>query len=857
METGPSSQNASAHDHGTAFQQGHGIQIYYASKGDKSPEGLANTAHLLTLDSAPKLAECQNPVSFGVHPAATWNANMSPDYVRRDIEEDIYALLRPGAFVMLVGDPTSGKSRTGYEVIKNKFPDYRVFRPEDGVEFNECAAFSKVTDKVIWLDELDKFLSPPNLSTGSLDEALRSGAVIVGTMRSDQMDLLSPRYERGRNQESRALVRAARTIAARAHILFMDRQWSAEEVGRARTSSDPRVSDASRHAKEYGIAEYLAAGPQLYLEWQNAWAPGLHPRGAALVSAAVDLMRAGIREAVPREKIELLHASYLEQRGGIRLRPEPILDAFHWALEPLHATSSLLVPVQEDMYKAFEYLAEAVARDGKGREVPDEVWATAVEDFPPEIVHSVGHRAEKASRHEYAERAYERLASAGIHDGAFHLGYLAAKQDELEKADFWYRKAISQGSSISKNNLGLVLVRSGREDEGALWFREAAGEGDIYAMRNLGHYLLKRSLWDEARQLFLSLMEKASSIAKTLMGQLCIRQKNYQGAEEWLQQAIGEGDKEAWFFLGVAQEEQRNWESASSSYRRAMESGNEEAVNNLAGTLHNLGNLAEAEALYRSRLDQAEDQYVVFNLARLLSETARYDEAEILFRRAIESGSQHSKNNLALMLERLGRNEEADELFREAAAEGDIRAMANLANRCRKNKRPHEALRWINKVLASGNPGYYTEMGLIQEALGSPNRAVLWYRRAMDEGSSAAGVALGFLYERKGKRKVARRLYQEAAGKGEAHALYHLGQFYLNQNDIDNARFYLEEARQKGEEVAHMQAYLAMRDRDFVAARQLLDEASKLENPEVEIIRRMLDSIDRHARHARMPVIPE
>ncbi|MFE6072115.1 tetratricopeptide repeat protein [Streptomyces sp. NPDC056525] len=757
---------------------------------------------------------------------------------------------------MLVGDPTSGKSRTGYEAIKNKFPGYRVFRPEDGAEFNECVAFSKVTEKVIWLDELDRFLSPPNLSTGSLDEALQSGAVIIGTMRSDQMDLLSPRYERGHSQESRVLVRAARTITARAHILFMDRQWSAEEVGRARRSSDPRVSDASRHAKEYGIAEYLAAGPQLYLEWQNAWSPGLHPRGAALVSAAVDLMRAGIQEAVPRELIERLHASYLEQRGGIRLRPEPILDAFHWALEPLHATSSLLVPVQDDMYKAFEYLAEAVARDGRVREVPEEVWATAVEDFPPEIVHSVGHRAEKASRHEYAERAYERVANAGIHEGAFHLGYLAAKQDKLEKAEFWYRKAISQGSSISKNNLGLVLVRSGREDEGASWFREAASEGDVYGMRNLGHYLLERELWDEARQLFLSLMEKASSVAKTLMGQLCLRQNNYQGAEEWLQQAADEGDKTAWFSLGVAQEEQKDWESASSSYRRAIDAGNEEAVNNLAGTLHNLGDLAEAEALYRSRLDQVEDRYVVFNLARLLSETARYDEAEALYRRAIETGSQHSRNNLALMLERLGRDEEAEELFREAAAEGDIRAMANLANRCRKKGRPHEALRWINKVLASGKPGYYTEMGLIQEALGSPNRAVLWYRRAMDEGSSAAEVALGFLYERRGKRKAARRLYHDAAGKGETHALYHLGQFYLNQNDIDKARFYLDEARQSGEKVSHMLAYLAMRDRDFAVARQLLDEASVSQDPEVEILREMLNSIEEHARHAQSGMLP-
>ncbi len=97
-------QNTDVHDHGTAFQQGHGIQIYYASRSAKSPQGLVNSAHLLTLDSVPYLKDCESPVSFGVHPAASWNGNQNPQYVRRDIEEDLSSLLRPGSFALLVGD---------------------------------------------------------------------------------------------------------------------------------------------------------------------------------------------------------------------------------------------------------------------------------------------------------------------------------------------------------------------------------------------------------------------------------------------------------------------------------------------------------------------------------------------------------------------------------------------------------------------------------------------------------------------------------------------------------------------------------------------------------------------------------
>ncbi|MBY8876809.1 SEL1-like repeat protein [Actinacidiphila acidipaludis] len=836
------SQSADVHDHGTAFQQNHGVQIYYASRGARSPEELANTAHLLALDRTLRFREYRDPVSFGVHPAATWNQTQFPEYVRRDIDEDLYAVLQPGAFVLLVGDPTSGKSRTAFEAIKSKFPEYLAFRPEDGLEFAECVAFARSRDKVIWLDELDRFLSRPSISTSTLDEALRSGAVLIGTMRADQLDLLSPRHERGHSAEARALVRAARGVTARAHILYIDRQWSDDEVKRASRSKDPRVKDASRYASEYGIAEYLAAGPQLYREWQNAWSPGLHPRGAALVSAAVDLRRAGVREPISKQLLERLHAIYLDKRGGSRLRPESLLDAIHWALEPLHATSSLLIPVGEETYRSFEYLAEAHARDKKDPSLPQEVWDSAVDDFSLEVTHSVGHRAEKAAKYDYASRAYERLASAGISEGSFHLGYISAKRDDLEEAEFWYRKAISQGSLLAKNNLGLVLSRSGREDEASYWFLEAAQEGDGHAMRNLGNYFLVHDQLDEAKELFLSFAQKDSPVAKTVLGRLCIHQDDYRKAEEWLRQAIDEGDNDdAWFFLGVAQEENGDLEAASSSYRQAIRAGNAEAANNLAGVLNQLGEPEEAESLYRERLAQADDKYAAFNLAALLAKNGRANEAEELYRKAIAMGSEYAKNNLALLLEKADRDEEADALFREAAADGDVRAMANLSTRCRKSRDPREALSWINQALASGKPEYYIEMGMVQEALMEPNKAMLWYRRAMDAGQYRGATALGFLYERQGKIKAATRIYAKAAQNGEGHALYHLGQLCLRKRDYEKARTYLVEANKKGEPVSHMLAYLALRDGDPARARELMDSVSYDLTPAYEMVRNMIN----------------
>ncbi|MFE9992539.1 tetratricopeptide repeat protein [Streptomyces sp. NPDC005381] len=838
-------QSADVHDHGTAFQQDHGVQIYYASRSTGSPEELTNAAHLLALDRTLSFREHRDPVSFGVHPASTWNNTQYPKYVRRDIDEDLYAVLRPGAFILLVGDPTSGKSRTAFEAVRAKFPGHLAFRPEDGQEFAECVAFARSRDKVIWLDELDRFLTRPAISTGSLDDALRSGAILIGTMRADELDVLSPRRERGHSAETRALVRAARGITARAHILYIDRQWSPDEVTRAGNSEDPRVRDASRYASEYGIAEFLAAGPQLYREWQNAWSPGLHPRGAALVSAAVDLRRAGIQEPVNRVLLERLHGTYLDQRGGSRLRPEPLLDAIHWALEPLHATSSLLVPVGDDAYRAFEYLAGALVRDKKDRSLPDQVWASAVDEFSLETAHSVGHRAEKAEKYDFALQAYERIAVAGISDGSFHLGYIAAKRDELEKAEFWYRKAISQGSFKAKNNLGLVLARSGREDDASYWFLEAAQEGDVYAMRNLGNYLLMHDQLTEAKDLFLTFIEKDSPEAKTMMGRLCVRQKDYKKAEYWLRQAIDESDDSAWFLLGVAQEKNGDLESATSSYRQAIRAGEGEAANNLAGVLSKLGKQEEAESLYRERLTQEDDQYAAFNLADMLAKAKRFTEAEELYRKSIAMGSDHAKNNLALMLQKTDRDEEADLLFREAAAGGDVRAMANLSTRYRKKGKPREALSWINQALASGKPEYFVEMGMVQEALREPNKAMLWYRRAIDSERYRGATALGYLYERQGKTKAAAKMYAQASEKGETHALYHLGQFYLRKRDYGKALRYLTEANERGEPVPYLLAYLALRDGDLVKAREFLDSASHDPTPQDERVLEMVSNYEK------------
>src|SRR5690349_10268611 len=93
----------------------------------------------------------------------------------------------------------------------------------------------------------------------------------------------------------REAIRRGWDVLRLATRLTVPRAWSSDELDRAAEHRhDPRIKEALDHSDRFGVAEYLAAGPQLFVDWQNAWAPGTHPRAAALVLSAVDARRVGM-----------------------------------------------------------------------------------------------------------------------------------------------------------------------------------------------------------------------------------------------------------------------------------------------------------------------------------------------------------------------------------------------------------------------------------------------------------------------------------------------------------------------------------------------------------------------------------
>jgi hypothetical protein len=269
---------------------------------------------------------------------------------------------------------------------------------------------------VLWLDDLERLLGYGGVTGSAVRDVLDAAGderFIVATMRSEEYAKFSGRMATGLDGTGREALRQGWDVLRSAARIELPRMWSAAEIARARCNRrDPRMVEAVGHAREFGVAEYLAAAPQLLAEWRDAWAPGTHPRGAAMVLAAVDARRAGVHRPLPMSTLRQLHEPYLQRRGGPRLRPETVEDAAAWATTPLYATSSLLVPV-DDGFLAFDYLIDAVAKE----RVPPEAMQVLIEFATPQEALDIGGIAWNWSLIGQAESAFRRAEAGGLFKG--------------------------------------------------------------------------------------------------------------------------------------------------------------------------------------------------------------------------------------------------------------------------------------------------------------------------------------------------------------------------------------------------------------------------------------------------------
>lgn len=499
------------------------------------------------------LAE-SDPLELGVHRTSRLEgAPPLPAYVPRDADSTVSAQLaearETGGFVLLVGESTAGKSRCAFEAVRRELPDHWIVAPPAASDLSPVLAHVSLPRPghrrwVLWLDDLDRFLLPGGLDQGMFSALLEQRVVVMATMRSEMYGNYSERALRGMDADMASVRRLGSRVLNLIEPLVLDRQWSETEMGRLRAqlanpNSDNRLADAAHHHGVHGIAEYLAAGPKLLEEFLTTRRqPKGHPRGAALVQAAIDLARAGISTPLPAKTLLDLSTCYLSAGDASRLQAESPEQALVWATETQFGVAGMLVATDTtEAWRPFDYLVDAVASAVEATAIPDEVWEAAVThaDGGSELL-PVGRSAFRFGRLVLAERCFSPLAARGNHIAMHDLGFVQRERRPEHTWPSWYRTVSETGTPLQARALGALHEVEGRWDEAAACYERAAGQGDALAMRLRAVIAQRHGQNDEAHEWYVRAAEGGDAVATAFFNKPRIYQPEMGhelGSETW------------------------------------------------------------------------------------------------------------------------------------------------------------------------------------------------------------------------------------------------------------------------------------------------------------------------------------
>lgn len=467
---------------------------------------------------------------LGVHPAISIDSahDDMPRYVSRDFDDKLRDLIvrgvEDGCFVLLLGGPYWGKTRSLYEAVRVVVPDWWLVQPTKPQEIHDLLAAP--TDRtVLWLDELHRYLGadPPLLREHVAALVRTTRTIVVGTLWPDYYFTLKRLPADGDvHAEGRRLLDFAEVIRVPDAFTENERERAAKlATVDSRIKTALTVSDAE-------VTQVLAAGPDLVISWEQA----PDPYSRAIISAAADARRLGVQSPLAVDMLASAMVDYLTPAQ----RATPVdawLDrALGHATNQLHGAVSALIPVAReagspDGYEVADYLTQHIGRVRRTQCPPDSLWTalvTHVSDW--DDLRRLASTALARMRYRYAEQALRRLRQTGDQATVVQLVALVRRQDRLGEAialmDAWLeadpddrqrrivRAKLIQlqlraeqfrqravGDPRAAELLAELLEDGGRADA----LRQRAADNDAVAIEDLAEVLANRGCLDELRDL--------------------------------------------------------------------------------------------------------------------------------------------------------------------------------------------------------------------------------------------------------------------------------------------------------------------------------------------------------------------
>ncbi len=586
------------------------------------------------------------PRRLGVHssidvPGATGDL---PAYIERDIDTDVRALIRTaarqGGMILLVGSSSAGKTRSAYEAVQAELPDWWLLSPHDAGHIAQAAAASPAR-LVMWLDELPQHHMPA--LTATVHHLIAVGTVLVATLRPERYIAYTTPPPTGQDDP----YARERELLALAEVIYVGDHFSPAEQARARRTADAgdaRIAAALESA-DFGLTQVIAAAPQLIRRWNSA-----DPYAAAVLNAAIDAIRLGVRSPLSAELLRAAAPGYCDRRQRAAAPPNWFEAALAYATARINGAAAALAPVapsahtdqmgQFHGYTVADYLQQHAGSRRRWSVVPESLWQTLITHVTdPDDRRGIAEQASHRLLYCFAEPLWATLADGGDPRAARLLAVLLR-----ERGDGAGLQARADAGDVHAARLLAELLRE-RGDAAGLQAR--ADTGEIHAARLLTMVLRERGDADQ-------LQARANDVYAAQHLAELLRER---GDAAGLEARADTGDTDAAQHLAELLQERGD----AAGLEARADTGDTDAAQHLAELLQERGDADQLQA----RADTG-DTDAAQHLAELLQERGDADQLQA----RADTGEIHAARLLVKLLRERG---DADQLQARANA-GEIHA---------------------------------------------------------------------------------------------------------------------------------------------------------------------------------------